>query len=532
MMNDIQKRILAEAVKFGGSDISKIQTIANTLSEMPMVDSPSSAGTLFGHSATQFEVKMRQVMKKMGYEKGILGMKLYGSLMHIWFANEGKAKDFVLVLNQMTRRVSTGTVAIHSTMFDPKTEKQFTGAKAKVIVNFSKIKKEEFETEDGLMTFLESESETVCVEDIEEAAKTSQEKIAEFIISDKKRFYVKVTKHPTNKNALLVTSSIDSPSSGGSPRQISKSDFMSFIKSYDKDNVGPKGKEHYYVDYDDGTYQFKIGETWQKLFLGNSMSQLSPTARIAHIGHTYPKINSYHDWLQAISKSAMNEDIEEVVSEAKQAPQITEKMIRDDMRLGSEEIGKGAMMVLRSGWCANCNKERYAVVFLAKNRTWWGEISGTDKRVTYKNMGKRSLHNPAFYKFDAPGEWKDTTGMKYTPLTDSVEVDDGESIEEAFSPDQVPAHLLGGRFRNEKDKIFEYRLSTDAWGLKHGLPHEIFVLDGKQTRACLIKGTVAYISTDEDAEGKPVLQKWKIKQHVKYLKHYESTESAEQEENL
>ena len=107
-----------------------------------------------------------------------------------------------------------------------------------------------------------------------------------------------------------------------------------------------------------------------------------------------------------------------------------------------------------------------------------------------------------------------------------------EHIEEAFSPDQVPAHLLGGRFRNEKDKIFEYRLSTDAWGLKHGLPHEIFVLDGKQTRACLIKGTVAYISTDEDAEGKPVLQKWKIKQHVKYLKHYESTESAEQEENL
>ena len=92
MMNDIQKRILAEATKFGGSDISKIQSIANTLSEMPMVDSPSSAGTLFGHSATQFEVKMRQVMKKMGYEKGILGMKLYGSLMNIFFANEGKAK--------------------------------------------------------------------------------------------------------------------------------------------------------------------------------------------------------------------------------------------------------------------------------------------------------------------------------------------------------------------------------------------------------------------------------------------------------
>lgn len=379
MMNDIQKRILAEAVKFGGSDISKIQTIANTLSEMPMVDSPSSAGTLFGHSATQFEVKMRQVMKKMGYEKGILGMKLYGSLMHIWFANEGKAKDFVLVLNQMTRRVSTGTVAIHSTMFDPKTEKQFTGAKAKVIVNFSKIKKEEFETEDGLMTFLESESETVCVE-----------------------------------------------------------------------------------------------------------------------------------------------DIEEVVSEAKQAPQITEKMIRDGMGWNDIEI-------LRSGWCADskCNKAWYAVVFTANKRVWWGEINGIDHYPTCTDMGPKSMYKKALTKFDKPGDWKNT--MPKSAMKE--EVDDGESIEEAFSPDQVPAHLLGGRFRNEKDKIFEYRLSTDAWGLKHGLPHEIFVLDGKQTRAGLIKGTVAYISTDEDAEGKPVLQKWKIKQHVKYLKHYESTESTETLEN-
>jgi len=356
MMNDIQKRILAEAVKFGGSDISKIQSIANTLSEMPMVDSPSSAGTLFGHSATQFEVKMRQVMKKMGYEKGILGMKLYGSLMHIWFANEGKAKDFVLVLNQMTRRVSTGTVAIHSTMFDPKTEKQFTGAKAKVIVNFSKIKKEEFETEDGLMTFLESESETVSVEDIEEASKEK--------------------------------ASFPNP--------------------------------------------FKKGET-----------------------------------LFALNKSG--------------------KMVKGE--LVSYETGKSV-----GG-------------------------SFTLKLTGENESGTIVVGAEAIFKANPHKMMKKANSPK------------NEDIEEAFSPDQVPAHLLGGRFRNEKDKIFEYRLSTDAWGLKHGLPHEIFVLDGKQTRAGLIKGTVAYISTDEDAEGKPVLQKWKIKQHVKYLKHYESTESAETLEN-
>ena len=107
----------------------------------------------------------------------------------------------------------------------------------------------------------------------------------------------------------------------------------------------------------------------------------------------------------------------EQVTEEKQAPKITEKMIRDDMGLGSQDIGKGAMQILRSGWCANCDKEWYAVVFLAKNRTWWAEISGLDRHATYTNMGKRSLHNAALAKFDAPGKWKDTTGQKYTPVT-------------------------------------------------------------------------------------------------------------------
>ena len=135
-------------------------------------------------------------------------------------------------------------------------------------------------------------------------------KIAEFIIGpSNKTNYVKVTKHPTNKNALLVTS-------GGSPRQISKSDFMSFINSYDKNN--PKGKEHYSVDFEDGTYDFSIGEIWQKLFLGKS---ISPTARFTR---TYPKTYSYPDWLKAISKSAMKEEVE--IEEAKLTPDQLKKI--------------------------------------------------------------------------------------------------------------------------------------------------------------------------------------------------------------
>ena len=126
-----------------------------------------------------------------------------------------------------------------------------------------------------------------------------------------------------------------------------------------------------------------------------------------------------------------------VVSEEKQAPKITEKMIRDDMGLGSQDIGKGAMQILRSGWCANCDKEWYAVVFLAKNRVWWAEISGLDRHATYTNMGKRNLHNAALAKFDSPGKWKDDAGRKYVAVTDSA-----LNLKKKIRPDTHPTHHI------------------------------------------------------------------------------------------
>ena len=126
-----------------------------------------------------------------------------------------------------------------------------------------------------------------------------------------------------------------------------------------------------------------------------------------------------------------------VVSEEKQAPKITEKMIRDDMGLGSQDIGKGAMQILRSGWCANCDKEWYAVVFLAKNRVWWAEISGLDRHATYTNMGKRNLHSAALAKFDSPGKWKDDAGRKYVAVTDSA-----LNLKKKIRPDTHPTHHL------------------------------------------------------------------------------------------
>ena len=63
---------------------------------------------------------------------------------------------------------------------------------------------------------------------------------------------------------------------------------------------------------------------------------------------------------------------------------------------------------------------------------------------------------------------------------------------------------------------FQYRASLGNapfqgdWGIKHGFFHEIACCDGS-VRFANIKKTVAYIMTDTDEEGKPVVEKWKIK---------------------
>jgi hypothetical protein len=66
---------------------------------------------------------------------------------------------------------------------------------------------------------------------------------------------------------------------------------------------------------------------------------------------------------------------------------------------------------------------------------------------------------------------------------------------------------------------FDYRMSDDDYGKKHGLPHEVHVgvnSTSGETRPALVKGTVCIIGVDEGADGKPVLEKWKIKQHIIY----------------
>ena len=114
MMNEFQRRILAEAAKFGGKNITTAEKIVNKLSEAPAI-APGAVTGMFGYSKQQFEMKMRQLIQKMGFEKGINKMEVGDKKMVLHFANAAKARDFVITFNGLTKRQSKGSAASVST---------------------------------------------------------------------------------------------------------------------------------------------------------------------------------------------------------------------------------------------------------------------------------------------------------------------------------------------------------------------------------------------------------------------------------
>ena len=66
---------------------------------------------------------------------------------------------------------------------------------------------------------------------------------------------------------------------------------------------------------------------------------------------------------------------------------------------------------------------------------------------------------------------------------------------------------------------FTYGVNKDEW-LKNEYPHIVYVNDaeghGSGYRYAKVLKTVAYIVVDEDEYGKPVVEKWKLKENIKY----------------
>lgn len=75
--------------------------------------------------------------------------------------------------------------------------------------------------------------------------------------------------------------------------------------------------------------------------------------------------------------------------------------------------------------------------------------------------------------------------------------------------------LNEGEFQEcDHGNYFTYRKTDNLWAIEQGFMHEVDVLDG--VRFARVLKTVAYVCTDEDADGKAVFEKWNIKNHSLY----------------
>lgn len=140
-----------------------------------------------------------------------------------------------------------------------------------------------------------------------------------------------------------------------------------------------------------------------------------------------------------------------------------------------------------------------------------GEISKQKfKKLTGSNYDNLMKNSPYF-----------RNQIKRMPKKALEPVAKAESVEvdEAYAPLDTP-NIIGAFTETTKKKRFEYRKSTDKWGISHGLPHEVCVKENSPSewRSANVKRTVCYIATDEGEGGKPVLEKWTISNHVKYVK--------------
>jgi hypothetical protein len=63
----------------------------------------------------------------------------------------------------------------------------------------------------------------------------------------------------------------------------------------------------------------------------------------------------------------------------------------------------------------------------------------------------------------------------------------------------------------ENGKTFYVEQSKNAWAISHGLEYDLLLQNGEERRACKLLKTVAYVAVDENTDGSPKLEKWRIR---------------------
>ena len=194
----------------------------------------------------------------------------------------------------------------------------------------------------------------------------------------------------------------------------------------------------------------------------------------------------------------------------KQKVQKEEAEIAENSWGGGFQSAADAHRQVQAGLKADFQRERAQKLKLIV-QVIRGEISKQKfKKLTGSNYDNLMKNSPYF-----------RNQIKRMPKKALEPVAKAESVEvdEAYAPLDTP-NIIGAFTETTKKKRFEYRKSTDKWGISHGLPHEVCVKENSPSewRSANVKGTVCYIATDEGEGGKPVLEKWTISNHVKYVK--------------
>ena len=96
----------------------------------------------------------------------------------------------------------------------------------------------------------------------------------------------------------------------------------------------------------------------------------------------------------------------------------------------------------------------------------------------------------------------------------------------AFAPSSTynnvgDGSIIGKFVEKEIGNLFEYSVNNDPFFVNEDFPHKIWVTTPREGvdsgfRYGLVKKTVAYIVTDEDEYGLPVVEKWSVKDSTVY----------------
>ena len=607
MMNHYQSRILAEAVKHGGTNISKIGKMAQSINEEPVLTGGEAAPTLFGWSKHQFEAKFRELLTRMGFERGIIHIKTEGQEMKMYFANAAKARDFAVAFNGLARRKSMGSVASVATQFNK--IKSPTGTNAIVSLDLSVVRGESLDL-DGtdLYEWFSEETDTITEGGVKAALADFREDLPKEMVAEIKKIIKLSVVNPTevmkrkNKIEAIRKKYKIAPDFMGTP---TAEVIVDYFNTFHGESVEVEGLTEAPYKTSTGTpkfvgkYQFtpfvegsisgwflrvqgfakEVGFI-EKPASKNTKTSVAPYRVYFHTevsGHPQLKANALPGnetrviqsnqfrfapkqllkgvamWMDAYGYRMVGEGLESVDFHEGREWNIKHGTSMEDVvdemgRSGWKPVGKMPSGNFSGNISFRKGQSKAHLVLKGGNPEKWvyesvevvdGDINEAKKKLTsdqkaalkaYKlscDMRDRDDLTPDMYRhYDkrakADAEACKKLGLgKEDGVYESVEV--AEATGNWLYNSKIP--LLGTFTHATTGKRFDYRMSDDDYGKKHGLPHEIHVgapsasgfgHPNAETRPGLVKGTVCIIGVDEGADGKPVVEKWKIKQHIIY----------------